>query len=400
MRLVHLSDLHLGFRRYQRVTKAGANQREADVALSFSRAITRIIEIAPDVIVVAGDVFHSVRPNNSAIIHAVKQVQRLADALPQSRLVMIAGNHDLPRSSDTLCILSLFQEFGATVVHRDTERVKIDALDLSILCVPELLSGDKPELQPDPGSRYNVLLLHGIIVGAVPMTEQNAAKVSARYEVTDVSAGWDYVALGHHHVYKQVRAGMYYSGSLDYVSSNPWFEDVKEEREAKLPGKGIIEHDLATGKHKFHLIDGVRKHIDIGPISARGLNAEGVDALIRATVDKTPRGIDDKVVRLVVLDLPRHVARELDYKSIREFGRRALHFLLDARRPEALRTGAANSGSPGRRPSLAETLRDRLLARPLEAGTDRERLVSLGLEYLRQADEIAAPTAVDGEEEG
>ncbi len=400
MRLVHLSDLHLGFRRYQRVTKSGANQREADVALSFSRAITKIIEIAPEVVVVAGDIFHSVRPNNSAIIHAVKQVQKLAEALPQTRLVMIAGNHDLPRSSDTLCILSLFQEFGATVVHRGTERVKLEALDLSILCVPELLSGDKPDLQPDPTSRYNVLLLHGIMIGAVPMTEQTMASVSARYEMTDVSTGWDYVALGHHHVYVAVRPGMYYSGSLDYVSSNPWFEDVREEREKKLPGKGFIEHDLATGKHRFHPIDGVRKHIDIGPISARGLNAEGVDALIRTTVEKTPRGIDDKVVRLIVLDLPRYVERELDHKSIREFGRRALHFRLDARRPEALRTGDANSGSPGRRPSLAETLRDRLLARPLEAGTDRERLVSLGLEYLRQADEIASPTAVDGEEDG
>ena len=32
MRLVHLSDLHLGYRQYQRLTPGGINQREADVA--------------------------------------------------------------------------------------------------------------------------------------------------------------------------------------------------------------------------------------------------------------------------------------------------------------------------------------------------------------------------------
>ena len=39
-----------------------------------------------------------------------------------------------------------------------------------------------------------------------------------------------------------------------------------------------------------------------------------------------PGGIDDKVVRLVVRDLPRHITRQLDHKQLREFRRRALHF--------------------------------------------------------------------------
>jgi hypothetical protein len=32
LRLVHLADLHLGYRQYQRLTPRGINQREADVA--------------------------------------------------------------------------------------------------------------------------------------------------------------------------------------------------------------------------------------------------------------------------------------------------------------------------------------------------------------------------------
>ena len=62
MRLVHLADLHLGFRQYQRLTPAGINQREADVAGTFRRALDRVIALRPDLVLVAGDVFHTVRP--------------------------------------------------------------------------------------------------------------------------------------------------------------------------------------------------------------------------------------------------------------------------------------------------------------------------------------------------
>ena len=77
MRLVHLSDLHLGYRQYQRFTPGGVNQREADVAATFRTAIDRIIALRPDAIIVAGDIFHSVRPTNQAILHAFLQFTRL-----------------------------------------------------------------------------------------------------------------------------------------------------------------------------------------------------------------------------------------------------------------------------------------------------------------------------------
>ena len=62
MRIAHLADLHLGFRQFQRQSPAGNNQREADVARATRHAINAIIAAAPDVVVVAGDVFHQVRP--------------------------------------------------------------------------------------------------------------------------------------------------------------------------------------------------------------------------------------------------------------------------------------------------------------------------------------------------
>src|SRR5438552_5665152 len=98
MRLVHLSDLHLGYRQYQRLTPGGINQREADVARTFTLAVNRVVAAAPDVVVVAGDVFHTVRPTNQAILHAFAQLGRMTQALPEAIVVVVAGNHDTPRS--------------------------------------------------------------------------------------------------------------------------------------------------------------------------------------------------------------------------------------------------------------------------------------------------------------
>ena len=98
-------------------------------------------------------------------------------------------------------------------------------------------------------------------------------------------------------------------------------------------------------------------------------------------------GIDDKIVRLMIRDVPRHIARELDHKAIRDYKRRALNFHLDLRRPDTLRLHAA--GSPGRRPSLNEIVREKLMARPLDADVDRGVLVERAMAYLDEAQAVA-----------
>lgn len=87
--------------------------------------------------------------------------------------------------------------------------------------------------------------------------------------------------------------------------------------------------------------------------------------------------------------------RDLDHRKIREYKRRALHFLLDARRPEPVRVEAA-SGAPGRRTSLADTVRSMLEKRQLTPGIDRSALVDLGMHYLDEADRLAP--ALTGDE--
>lgn len=395
MRLVHLSDLHLGYRQYQRVTPLGANQREADVALTFTRTIDRVIALRPDLVVVAGDVFHAVRPTNPAILHAFHQFNRLANALDGAPVVIIAGNHDLPRSSETGCILRLFEQEGLYVADFEPRRFSFPELGVSVLAVPDV-PGGRPELTPDPAARHNVLLIHGEVEGIIP---RRAAMLDrATFEISEEELGasqWSYVALGHYHVHREVAPNAYYSGSIDYTSANAWGE-LSEERAAGLPGKGFIEFDLDAGTHTFHPIPPSRVLVDLPSFSARGMTGEELDAAVRGAVDGCAGGIENKIVRLVVRDVARHINNDLDHQALREYKRRAFHFQLEMLRPNV--RPLRGEGAPGHPQSLAEFVRERLNSRSVPPDVDREQLIARVFEYLDQA--TAAELAAAGEAEG
>ena len=419
MRLVHLSDLHLGYRQFQRQTASGVNQREADIAATCARAIDQVIALAPQIVLVGGDVFHQVRPPNSAILDAYGMFARLRRALPDALIVMIAGNHDVPRVSDAGCILQLFTELDVRVVFRGIQRIDDPSRNVSILAVPYTPPGSAPlangattsgdtalsltrEFTADERRQYNLLLVHDEVRGVVPEAAQPGDRLYTPIDPMQLEhSPWDYVAFGHYHVYRRIELRYaptgraipcYYSGSLDYTSTNPWV-DVREEtqRNGAAPGqgKGFIEHDLATGAHTFHPVATSRPLLDLPPIDAAELTAADLDARIAESLARVDDQLDNSIVRLVVRDVSRHVVRTLDYAPLREVRRRALHFHLDTRKPELL-AAVPSTGAAGRRATLRDRLAERLRQRPLAPGLDRDRLVQLGLSYLSRAEDAAA----------
>lgn len=389
MRLVHLSDLHLGYRQFQRQTASGINQREADVASVFRSAIDRIIEIRPDLVLIAGDVFHNVRPPNPAILLAFTQFDRLVRALPDTLVVMVAGNHDAPRSAETVCILRLFSPLGIHVVDAEPRRLSFPERDLSVLAVPDT-HAPRPSLAPDPAFGRNVLVMHSELRGIIPLSSADTERAALQVDPDEIGYDrWSYVAMGEYHIHRKLHNNAYYAGALEYTSFNIWGE-LQEEKEARLKGKGIVEYDLDTKKKTFHVLPPARALVDLPLVSARGRTAIEVDAAIRANVETWPGGIDDRIVRQVVVDIPRHVARELDQRALRDYKRRTLSFQLDTRRPEIVRQSA--SGAAGRRASLTDTVRDWLAARTLPPDIPRDVLVDLGLRYLKQAESAEQDT--------
>lgn len=384
MKLAHLADLHLGFRQYDRQTPRGGNQREADIADAFRRAVDDLLGQRPDLIVLAGDIFHSVRPTNPAILFLFQQLHRLRVALPDIPVVLIAGNHDTPRSAETGTILKLYEALGVEVVVESARRIVFPKLDCAVLAVPHqaLFQAERPALRPQPGVTFNVLLIHGLMpgLGEARGTMEYGGAPLAPDELAP--AHWDYVALGHYNVAHQVAPNAWYSGSLEYLPPNPWGQ-LEDERERKLPGKGYLLVELPGARVAFRHIKGARRLIELPPIHAAGLDAREIDQLIAQEVAAAKPAIDDHVVRLVVYDVPRATARTLDHAAVRQYKARALNFQLELRKPEEQRTVAI--GASGRRQTLPETVRDFLSRRPLDAELDREAFVRLGVDYLERA---------------
>ena len=378
MKIAHLADLHLGYRAYHRVNQRGMNVREADVAEAFRQAVARVIELRPELVLVAGDVFHTVRPSNTAIADAFRQFSLLADRLPDVPIVVIAGNHDSPRSSDTGNILRLFEEIdGVRVVCDECKRLRLEELETSVWCEPHVASftEDPPRREPDPAARHNLMMLHGMLVG--PRGAEKLTYISeyggANIDETSIRwPEWDYIALGHHHSCQEIERNAWYAGGLERTSTNIWAE--KEE-------KGFLVYDTDARQAEFHAVE-TRTMVDLPRISAREMTPAELDEAILRAVSRVEDGLKGKIVRLLAFDVPRGVVRELNHKRIRDWKAEAVHFHLDARPPEIRRR--AGSGAPVRRQTMREQVAGFLEQRweIQDKRVERERLVELGTRYV------------------
>lgn len=401
MILAHLADLHLGYRAYHRLAPGGLNARESDVAHAFRSAVDRVIDLGVDLVLVAGDVFHTVRPSNSAIADAFRQFARLRAGLPRAPVVVIAGNHDSPRAVETGSILRLLAEIPGVHVVDDVARpVHLAELETTVLCLPHnaLSSDGEIALAPDPGAATNILMLHGTVTGG---TASERLRYLSEYGGAQVDtsviepARWDYVALGHYHIATELAPNMWYAGGIERTSTNIWEEAGS--------AKGFLTYDTVSRRASFQPLPG-REVVDLPRFSAqvggageefaggeageptpragRFLEPAEIDARIRGLVEGIPGGLAGKIVRLVITDLPREVLRALDHRQLREYRALALHFHLDARRPEVRRL--VGYGAESRRLTLEEEVRSFLQDywQRSSAEIETARLVELADRYL------------------
>jgi hypothetical protein len=383
VRIAHLADAHLGFRQFQRLAPDGVNQREADVALAFRRAIEAVIARSPDLVIIAGDLFHAVRPTNRSIIEAFTQLARLRQVLPGTPVVLLAGNHDTPRSTEAGSILKLMASLGVDVVDEGERRLVYPALDAAVLAVPHaaLLARGARAWTPDASARRNILVTHPEVTGYFPETGESDYG-GVRVEPADLAGDWDYVALGHYHVVTEVAPRAWYSGSLEYTSPNIWGEWRLEQQ--RRVTKGLLLADTGAGTVERIALPPARPVHDLPPLDAAGMTAAHLDAAIQGRLAGIPGGVADTVTRLVVENVPATLAHALDHAALRGARTQALHFQLDLRRPEAARiTGV---GGPGPRQPLPDLVAEYLARRPLPAELDRSRFVALGREYLEAVD--------------
>ncbi|OGS41878.1 MAG: hypothetical protein A3K67_01890 [Euryarchaeota archaeon RBG_16_62_10] len=370
MKLVHFSDTHLGFGTYSRIDPAeGINQREADIYSAFKQAVDKIVDLRPDLVVHAGDLFDTARPQNRAITFALDQLIRLSEAGIET--VLISGNHSTPRLRETGSIFSIFEHLDHIhpVFEPGIERMVLG--DVAVTAIPHSasppLSQLVPTAKPAGDSPINVLVLHAGLLGAgdFRMDEFNEQMVP----IEALSDGFDYVAMGHFHKHEKVRKGVYYSGSTERLG----FGEAAQE-------KGFLEVDLPSGDVKFHALE-TREMVELPPVDASSLSSSEILGAVRDRVSS--QDVDDKVVRLIVRKVSSEAYRSLDLPSIRRLGSSALHFELRIDRLESEKDKALGSAQIG---SLGVEFQRYVSSLDIPDEKKR-RLMEIGPPYLAEAEE-------------
>lgn len=337
MRLIHLADIHLSFRQFQRLSPDGCNQRELDVEKTWDWTVNRIIQLQPDLILIAGDLFHHSHPSNRAVRAAVQGFLALRKDLPHVPICLAAGNHDVSPTRDVGSALGLLSDVIGDVYIAESESrlFRLPDFGVTVECVPE---GCQPEYRGD------ILCYHGE-VDLMP-------KASHRAPTVESLQRYQYAALGHYHD-MTLWGHVGYSGSLDYTSSDPWHEHGS---------KGFVEWDTEQRVHTVHLAP-VRAHGEIR-FGVAGWEKEKVTERIR---DRLSYVHDGACIRIVIEDCPYSLSAR-DFPEARRF----LHCQILTERPKR---APIQWGTPGnKRPTLETIVRTYMQARAeeLHLSTDEQ----------------------------
>ncbi|MBN1677116.1 MAG: exonuclease SbcCD subunit D [Candidatus Thermoplasmatota archaeon] len=371
MRLVHISDTHLGFSAYSKLDPVeGINQRESDVYRAFAQAVDKAIELEPDLVIHSGDLFDTVRPQNRAIDLALKQMIKLSQAGIET--VLISGNHSTPRLRETGSILRIFEHLDHIHPVHEPGVTAIVVGDATVQAIPHSVTPSLSSLvrsaKPSKDSPINLLVLHVGVVGSrvYNMDEFNEQTVP----LGSIENDWDYVALGHFHEFAKVTDRAYYSGSTERFGFGEAHQD-----------KGIVEVDLDSHSIRLHRLP-IRDMLDLEALDAQGRSSSEILSEARERVSAS--AIDDKVVRLVVKNVASDAYRSLDIASLRRLGGSALHFELKLERAEETEK-EEQAGDP-HIGLLADEFRKYIASLDIP-DEKKSRLMALGMPYLEREEE-------------
>ncbi|MGD6806668.1 MAG: metallophosphoesterase family protein [Candidatus Bathyarchaeia archaeon] len=195
---VHASDLHLGYAQY------GLEVRRQDFDNAFSELVDKTIELKPDFMIIAGDLFHQPRPSNLTLENTVRSFKRLKDA--GITVLTVDGSHDSAPNTITSTILYPLDSAGLIYHlprHRGACWSKPDCCYVygipnyhnrhkTAEALPQFMAENPPTPQANVA---NIFVFHG----AIDLPEVKPPYIEAEILPSDLPDGFCYYAAGHIH---------------------------------------------------------------------------------------------------------------------------------------------------------------------------------------------------------
>lgn len=290
--IAHMSDLHLGYLAgRKRIDENGFNVRENDGYLAYSRAIDQIIEEGVDMVLVAGDMFHSPRPKNHTILIAQEGLRRLSEA--GIKTYIIAGNHDATDIRAEVPSSKLLHEpNGQIYSYSEPYVVKEvhDGIYMHFLShhayVDQKGTMEGIKLIPDA---INILASHGSCydtnMGVILKTPNEPREVIIPQEIMDLP--WDYTFLGHIHERGWISSSN--GGRTDTAGRKQFYNGSILRRgfadKESVHGRGWTKWTVKDNGEitpKFFVVP-EREQLDMEPIEVEGKTPQQIE---RAIVDQ------------------------------------------------------------------------------------------------------------------
>lgn len=274
MKLLHISDLHIGKRLY-------GFDLEEDQRYILNEIIDVIKDEKPDAVLIAGDIYDRADPSASAVRIFDDFLSMLAET--QAEVFMIYGNHD--SGSRIAYGRSLFGGAGihvSPVYDGSIEPVRLEDEfgPVDIYMLPYLRSADAAEALADistDDSVRNVIVSHQFVTSAI-VGESEEMNVGTLDNIDgSLYSAFDYAALGHIHMPQSIKADkgvIRYSGSPLAYSFSESDCVPKSVTVAELAEKGsaYVQTIELSPLHKMCTIKGRFDEIisDRGLIEKRG----------------------------------------------------------------------------------------------------------------------------------
>jgi len=314
---VHVADLHLGYAQYN------LDARRQDFDNAFREVVDKTIELKPDFMLIAGDVFHQARPSNVTLEAAITGFRRLRDnGVP---VLVVDGGHDSAPNMVTGTVLNPLDSAGLIRYLPRHEGASWRNESCYVYGVPNFRTKRKTDEQlplfleqskpaPDP-SLFNIFLFHMAV--DLPYIEK-PYQMEAEASPEIMPDGFNYFAGGHVHKPSKIsfkNGLLVYSGCTETVN----YDDAQVDK-----GFYHVEVDAkGTATLNRVRLESPRQFVVLEPDYSGMLPAKLTEEAVKLVKENDVEG----AVLVLVLKgvLPAEANRaEVDMARIRETAKKAL----------------------------------------------------------------------------